>query len=182
MTYTAKAAVCSEIRTKRSTQASTMQNFYCQTWWCVKKLLGFKWLIIKHNDINSCRKEVMRWMQEYFEDYSLEHQNFDECTVWQPDFLFRQLLDIQGRGCYIFLDRNFALAIICFKGNSLSAFTINLEQNFGNFHKLCKHNPVLIKIGHLCVTICTCFNTTRLSVVKFYQNRIMLQIKDVVEI
>jgi len=47
MMYKAKVAVCSQIRTKHSTQSEHHVEFFeCYTWWYVKKPLGFKWLII----------------------------------------------------------------------------------------------------------------------------------------
>ena len=40
--YKAKAAVCSEIRTKQSTQSEHHVEFFnIKTWWYVKKRLGF---------------------------------------------------------------------------------------------------------------------------------------------
>jgi hypothetical protein len=43
MLYTAKLVVCSEIRTKHSTQSEHHVEFFdCQTWLYVKKPLGFK--------------------------------------------------------------------------------------------------------------------------------------------
>jgi len=40
--YKAKAAVCSEIRTKHSTQSEHNVEFLnIKAWWYVKKLLGF---------------------------------------------------------------------------------------------------------------------------------------------
>jgi hypothetical protein len=42
MTYTAKAAVCSDIRTKRNTKRAPCRIFECWTKWYVKKPLGFK--------------------------------------------------------------------------------------------------------------------------------------------
>jgi hypothetical protein len=48
MTYKAKAAVCSEIRTKHSTQGEQHVEFFNdKTWWYVKKPLGFKRLRIR---------------------------------------------------------------------------------------------------------------------------------------
>ena len=46
MTYKAKVAVCSEIRTKHSMQRKHLVEFFkYSTWWYLKKPLGFKWLI-----------------------------------------------------------------------------------------------------------------------------------------
>ena len=43
MTYKTKAAVCSDIRTKHSTQSEGHAEFLnVKTWWYVKKPLGFK--------------------------------------------------------------------------------------------------------------------------------------------
>jgi hypothetical protein len=43
MMYKAKAAVCSEIRTKNSTRSENHVEFLnTKTWWYVKKPLGFK--------------------------------------------------------------------------------------------------------------------------------------------
>jgi hypothetical protein len=47
MMYKAKVAVCSDIRTKHSTQSERHVEFLnVKTWWYVKKPLGFKRLII----------------------------------------------------------------------------------------------------------------------------------------
>ena len=49
MKYKAKVAVCSQIRTKHTTQSEHHVEFLnVKTWWNVKKMLGFKRL----NDTN----------------------------------------------------------------------------------------------------------------------------------
>ena len=47
MLYKAKVSVCSDIRTKHSTQSERHVEFLnVKTWWYVKKLLGFKRLML----------------------------------------------------------------------------------------------------------------------------------------
>jgi hypothetical protein len=49
MMYEAKVAVCSDIRTKHSTQSERHEEFLnVRPWWYVKKPLGFKRLIMPH--------------------------------------------------------------------------------------------------------------------------------------
>ena len=49
MMYKAKVAVCSDIRTKHSTQSERQVGFVnVKPWWYVKKPLGFKRLIFKN--------------------------------------------------------------------------------------------------------------------------------------
>ena len=54
MKYKAKVAVCSDIRTKHSTQSVRNVVFLIvKPWWYLKKPLGFKRLSIRHNHIRT---------------------------------------------------------------------------------------------------------------------------------
>ena len=55
MTYTAKAAVCSQIRTKHSTQSEQHVEFLnVKTWRYVKKPLGFERLMEMTRKVPAC--------------------------------------------------------------------------------------------------------------------------------
>ena len=59
MTYKAKAAVCSDIRTKPSKQSEHHVEFLnVKPWWYVKKPIGFKRLIASENNLQETNLPV----------------------------------------------------------------------------------------------------------------------------
>jgi len=76
MTYKAKVAVCSEIRTKHSTQSEHHVEFYIvKTWRYVKKPLGFKslilfkfvlYIVIVVLLVSTCRVGLQNFWVKYF--------------------------------------------------------------------------------------------------------------------
>jgi len=69
MTYTAKVAVCSEIRTKHSTQNGNRVEFWILNLGVVrKKTLGFKWLITIYFRLFKSETAQLVFCRDYWMD------------------------------------------------------------------------------------------------------------------